>query len=84
MAFAASQTMQVLAPGTAGMMPHATQGPGLFAGGAFDDDDDDDDLLAAIRQVEDKVKADRENERIMKENAAQLDLELMLVDVDAT
>jgi len=48
-----------------------------------EDDDDDADLFAAIRQVEDKVKAERDNERIMKENAAQLDLELMLVDVDA-
>jgi len=77
--------MPVLAPGTAGMTPHATQGPVLFAGGVVDEDDDDDDadLFAAIRQIEDKVKADRENERIMKENAAQLDLELMLVDIDA-
>jgi len=70
-------------PVTAGMTPHATQGRVVFAGG-LDDDDDDADLFAAIRQVEDKVKADRENERIMKENAAQLDLELMLTDVDAT
>lgn len=75
----ASQTMPVP---SAGMLPHAT-GPGLCAGGVDDDDDEDVDLFAAIRQVEDKVKAERENERIMKENAAQLDLELMLVDVDA-
>jgi len=57
--------------------------PVLAPSGVDDDDDDDAALFAAIRQVEEKIKAERENERIVKDNAAQLDLELMIVDVDA-
>jgi len=49
----------------------------------FDDDfEDDDDLLAAIRQVEDKVKQEQDYEKILKEREEELNLELMLVDVD--
>mmetsp|Transcript_139925 Transcript_139925/g.390060 ORF Transcript_139925/g.390060 Transcript_139925/m.390060 type:complete len:540 (-) Transcript_139925:129-1748(-) len=68
------------APGT-GVIPCSGTGP--QEGSLLDDfDDDDESLLATIRQVEDKVKAEQDHERIMKEREEELNLELMLVDVD--
>lgn len=46
------------------------------------EDDDDEDILAALQQVEDKVKQEQDYEKILKEKEEELNLELMLVDVD--